>query len=854
MSALANTTPIVTTVTKPTTKEKTPEEADAKPRVNIQEFCEEHYEDILPVIMDKIHRDKRKEVHARLDFKESPKKRRIREGSQNSSARTLSARYHNPSDRLKVRDRLRYNERHVLDRLGTKHGHRGHGDHPRYEKKGRKSESPSSHVSKSGTNDGGHWKSRSKRHKSTEEDDLAVPWICEEMDIRISKASLLGYYFMQQKKYVKDLVKIHNIKQRDGETIEEFMERFKVETGRMKGAPECMRISGFMHRVNNPELTKRLNEHVPKTMEEMMITTTAFITGEAVAGGAGKKKGHTSWRTQDQSKRHASEQRSNFQGQPRMDGVLEGYPPTLQETPKGKSSAGQKQKTGIRRNPCGAIHSLRNSLTSQSRRIVTIRSSILIRLSAPLVITSLRELHKEARVRLENFKVALHPNFLDHEVAIGGMLSAKERMELCSLLKKNLDIFAWKPSDITGVPRSIVEHRLNIWEGYSPVRQKKRGTCTGACRIIVKKARRLKVPGLLQKMERHAGRTNIIYRPRTAVKGTRSLSDFIIEKSTKARSDTSVVETPQEPWTLFTDGSSCVDGSGAGLILTSPEGTEMGYAMYTVLVEILKEKSIQEKEVTTVVEEDGPTWMTPIIEYLKEGTLPGDRKEASKLCIKARQYELLEGILYRRSFLKSWLRCVGPLQANYVIREINEGSCVAMDYFTKWIEAKAVATITGNQVKKFMWDNIVCRFGLPREIVSDNGKLFSDNPFKDWCDKLDITQRFASAHRTMIKSSHGDTPFSLTYGTEAVIPAEIGMPTYRTAAVDAVHNDEELRLNLDLLEERRERAAIREAKTKLKMAKYYNARVCGVTFRPGDFVYRSNDTSHAVGGGKLDPK
>ncbi|GJQ92009.1 reverse transcriptase domain-containing protein [Tanacetum coccineum] len=218
-----------------------------------------------------------------------------------------------------------------------------------------------------------------------------------------------------------------------------------------------------------------------------------------------------------------------------------------------------------------------------------------------------------------------------------------------------------------------------------------------------------------------------------------------------------------------------------------------------------------------------------------------------------------------------------------------------MDYFTKWIEAKAVATIIGSQVKKFVWDNIVCRFGLPGEIVSGNGKRFSDNPFKDWCDKLNITQRFASikhpqssrlmeranrslsegiksrlgegnkncikelphvmrAHRTMIKSSHDDTPFSLTYGTEAVIPAEIGMPTYRTMVVDAAHNDEELRLNLDLLEERRERAAIREAKAKLKMTKYYNARVRGVTFRPGDFVYRSNDASHAVDGGKLGPK
>ncbi|GKE64374.1 reverse transcriptase domain-containing protein, partial [Tanacetum coccineum] len=171
---------------------------------------------------------------------------------------------------------------------------------------------------------------------------------------------------------------------------------------------------------------------------------------------------------------------------------------------------------------------------------------------------------------------------------------------------------------------------------------------------------------------------------------------------------------------------------------------------------------------------------------------------------------------------------------------------VAMDYFIKWIEGKAVATITSNQVKKFVWDNIVCHFGLPGEIVSDNVQWN-----KNWIEGL---PHFLWAHCTMIKSSHGDAPFSLTYGTKAVIPAEIGMPTYRTAAMDAVYNNEELRLNLDLLEERRKCAAIREAKAKLKMSKYYNARVRDVAFRPGDFVYRSNEESHAMDGGKLGPK
>nr|GEX93150.1 reverse transcriptase domain-containing protein [Tanacetum cinerariifolium] len=453
--------------------------------------------------------------------------------------------------------------------------------------------------------------------------------------------------------------------------------------------------------------------------------------------------------------------------------------------------------------------------------------------------------------------------------------------------------------------------------------------------------------------------------PRTSVKG-QILADFFIEMPGDVSQDVPVAETQKEPWTLFTDGSSCVDGSGAGFILTSPEGIEFTYTLrfqfttsnneadgFTtfsisqaprsknkkpdalsknastsfvhlskqVLVEVLKDKSIKEKEVTTVIEEDGPTWMTQLVDYLKGGVLTGDKKEARKLRLKARQYELIEGVLYSmhagpRSVVAKAIRLgyywpTMHKDACDMIRKCNDCQgidiagpflkgpgkvkflIVAMDYFTKWIEAKAVATITGGQVKKFVWDNIVCRFGIPGEIFSDNGKHSVTNPFKDWCDKLNITQRFASvkhpqsnglmkkanrslgeeiksrlgegnknwvkelphvlsAHRTMIKSSHGDTPFSLTYGTEAVIPTEIGIPMYRTAAVDVVSNDEELRLNLDLLEERRERAAIREAKAKSKITRYYNARVRSVTFKPGDFVYRSNDASHAVAG--LGPK
>ncbi|GKC66619.1 reverse transcriptase domain-containing protein [Tanacetum coccineum] len=218
-----------------------------------------------------------------------------------------------------------------------------------------------------------------------------------------------------------------------------------------------------------------------------------------------------------------------------------------------------------------------------------------------------------------------------------------------------------------------------------------------------------------------------------------------------------------------------------------------------------------------------------------------------------------------------------------------------MDYFTKWIEAKPVATITGNQVKTFVWENIVCRFGLLGEIISDNEKQFRDNLFKDWCEKLCIQQHFASvkhpqtnglveranrslgegikarlgkdnknwmeeishvlwAHRTMVKSSNEDTLFSLTYGMEAVIPAEIGMPTFRTAELDMAENDEAFQINIEILEEKREQAAITEAKSKRQMEKYYNVKVQNKSFRPGDLVYRNNEASRAEDTGKLGPK
>nr|GEU28879.1 hypothetical protein [Tanacetum cinerariifolium] len=290
--------------------------------------------------------------------------------------------------------------------------------------------------------------------------------------------------------------------------------------------------------------------------------------------------------------------------------------------------------------------------------------------------------------------------------------------------------------------------------------------------------------------------------------------------------------------------------------------TSFAHLTKQVLVEELKEKSINDTKVLAVVEEKGNTWMTLIYKYHMERTLLQEKNKARIVRHKSRTYAVINEVLYKKSYLRPWLRILlanNAYRCKKMIREcqdcqvhrpvprnpqqeltpiispwpfykwviniagpFSEGCgkvkflIVAIYYFTKWIEAKPVMIITGNQIKKFVWDNIVCRFGLPGEIIFDNEKQFSDNPFKDWSlgegikaqldarskDWIKEITHVLWAHSSMIKLSNGDKPFSHTYETKMVIPTEIGMPSLRTMEIDMVENDEDLEINLDLLVEK----------------------------------------------------
>ena len=190
-----------------------------------------------------------------------------------------------------------------------------------------------------------------------------------------------------------------------------------------------------------------------------------------------------------------------------------------------------------------------------------------------------------------------------------------------------------------------------------------------------------------------------------------------------------------------------------------------------------------------------------------------------------------------------------------------------------------MATITEKNVKSFVWKNIDCKYGIPRVLVSDNGKQFDNDSFRDFCSQIGIKNHYSSlahlqangqvevtnqsllkiimtrlkgvkgvwpeklpsvlwAYRTTAKTPTGETSFRLTYGSEAVIPAEVKLMSYRVGNHDERKNDEAIRLQLDLLDKFRATVEQRLTRYQDLIAKHYNSRVKHRDFKVGDLVLR----------------
>ncbi|KAK3018400.1 hypothetical protein RJ639_003855 [Escallonia herrerae] len=313
------------------------------------------------------------------------------------------------------------------------------------------------------------------------------------------------------------------------------------------------------------------------------------------------------------------------------------------------------------------------------------------------------------------------------------------------------------------------------------------------------------------------GEFDIKYKPGTAIKA-QALSDFVIECTIPDDIPQLILLEVSDPWLLYVDGSSKEVHEG-------------------ICGQHLGGRSLAHK-----ILRQGYYW-------------PGMQKDVIKFAKKCDRCQKFSSLTHTPavplSILTSlipfamWgMDILGPFpmatgQRRFVI--------VAIDYFTKWTEAEALATITASKCEEFFWKNVVCRFGVPKILITDNGKQFDNFNFRSFCECLSIGLRFTSvthpqsngqtenmnrsilqglkrklddakgawvderpkvlwAYRTTPHSMTGETPFRLCFGTEVLLPIEVGLPTVRVLQFLEAKNEENLRGNLDLLDEVRAQA------------------------------------------------
>ena len=187
------------------------------------------------------------------------------------------------------------------------------------------------------------------------------------------------------------------------------------------------------------------------------------------------------------------------------------------------------------------------------------------------------------------------------------------------------------------------------------------------------------------------------------------------------------------------------------------------------------------------------------------------------------------------------------------------------------------------------------RFGIPRALIADNGTQFKGSSIKEFCDSLSIKRHFSSvgypqgngqaealnkvivaglkrrleaakgrwadellsvlwAFRTTPRRSTGATPYSLAFGTEAIIPLEVNFPTHVAAQLDNGGNDAALEAELDFVDERREVALIRLANYQNILSRHWRKIMNPRDLHIGDLVQRKTmGTAVNPREGKLGP-
>ncbi|XP_027342956.1 uncharacterized protein LOC113855511 [Abrus precatorius] len=270
------------------------------------------------------------------------------------------------------------------------------------------------------------------------------------------------------------------------------------------------------------------------------------------------------------------------------------------------------------------------------------------------------------------------------------------------------------------------------------------------------------------------------------------------------------------------------------------------------------------KQESMDIENSSHNWMTPLIRHLTDGSLPQDTAAAKKIKAHAAKYLLLGKELYRRGISTLMLKCLDDDQASYVIREIHEGICGTYSG-ERTMAAKVLRagyywpTITQDChlfVKKCIpcqqhdphlrqHADTLCHINSPWPFAiwgmdllgpfplakgQYNGLQFVNRRFNEFLEGLHIKHRVTSVEHPQ---TNGQAEAANKTTTK-----EIGEPSFRRENFKESANEEALAVNLDLIDEIRDHAAIMTEASKRMMARKFNSKISPRQFYKNDLVWR----------------
>ncbi|XP_025652980.1 uncharacterized protein [Arachis hypogaea] len=171
------------------------------------------------------------------------------------------------------------------------------------------------------------------------------------------------------------------------------------------------------------------------------------------------------------------------------------------------------------------------------------------------------------------------------------------------------------------------------------------------------------------------------------------------------------------------------------------------------------------------------------------------------------------------------------------LNEARQGNAQYGDYFSKWIEAQPLARITAEKAE------------AANRVILQAMKKKLNNAKGEW---VELIPEILWSYNTTIQTTTGETPFKLVYGTKALIPIEVSIPTLQTELYHHNHNIDTRKAELDLVEEDRDITAFKEKAMKQLIERRHNKKLVPRTFSEGDLVLRrTEEARRSLSHGKL---